>query len=114
MTAADFCRIEASTLRNTNFGYGRRGPAVIYLDSLMITPLYPVSGETVRTLALNSPREMKECYHVPASGVELPDVKEGDRLVVDSVEYPIDHVAEWNDNRVPCLHIVVGEIKRNG
>jgi hypothetical protein len=107
-----FCTVVSSTKRNSDQGGGKRGPAATHLSSLLITPLWPVSGETVRTFALNSPREMKECFHVPAAGLPLPDVKEGDRLVVAGVEYPIDHVAEWTDNRVPCLHIVVGEIKR--
>jgi len=106
------CTVKASTKRNPDLGDGVSGPLEINLKKLMITPLYPVSGETVRTLALNSPREIKECYHVPACGADLPDVKEGDRLIVDGMEYPISFVEEWPDPHLPSLHIVVAEVKR--
>lgn len=108
----EFCTVRASTKRNTRLGDGERGELFTHLTRLMITPLYPLSGETARTLALNSPREAKECYHLPEQGSELPDVKEGDRLVIAGVEYPIRAVSEWNDPDLPSLHIVVGEIKR--
>jgi len=108
----DECTVRASTKRNLVLGSGVRGALATYLTRLMITPLYPLSGETAATLALNSPREAKECYHLPEVGSDLPDVKEGDRLVIDGVEYPITAVSEWNDPDLPSLHIVVGEIKR--
>lgn len=106
-----FTTVEASTKRSANLGGGKRGEAVELLETLMITPLYPLSAGTIRTLALNSPQEAKECYHIPSDST-LPDVKEGDFLVVDSVEYPIDYVSEWPDPDLPSLHIVVGEVKR--
>mgnify|MGYP007123473304 CR=1 FL=1 len=82
-----------------------------HLASLLITPLWPVSRETVNLLALNSPREYKECYHVPQASDVLPDVGEGDVLVIGAVEYRVDYVGEWTDNSVPCLHIIAQEIK---
>jgi len=110
MTARSFCTITASTKRNVSLGGGRTGAAVTYLASLLVTPLWPVSADTVRSEGLNSPREYKECYHVP-SGVTLPDVLEGDVLVHGGSSYPIFSAAEWTDGSVPCLRIVVQQIK---
>lgn len=111
MSARSFCTVEASTKRNPAVAGNKKGAAVTNLSSLLITPLWPVSNETIRTLDLNSPREMKECYHVPAPDEALPDVKERDILVIGSDEYPIDHVSEWTDSDVPCLQIIVGQVK---
>lgn len=110
MTARTFCTITASTKRNVDLGSGRTGAATENLASLAVTPLWPVSADTVRSEGLNSPREYKECYHVP-SGAALPDVIEGDVLVHGGSEYPIYSVAEWTDSGVPCLRIVVQEVK---
>lgn len=111
MSARSFCSVTASTKRNPAVSGNKKGAAVTNLASLLITPLWPVGNETIRTLDLNSPREMLEAYHVPAAGDALPDVKERDILVVGSNEYPIDWVGQWTDGDVPCLHIVVGEVK---
>lgn len=111
MTARDFCTVTAATKRSQDLGSNRRGAPATNLNSLAITPLWPVSRETVNVLALNSPREFKECFHVPAAGGSLPDVLEGDVLTVDGSDYRIDHVGEWTDDDVPTLHIVVQEVK---
>ena len=111
MSARSFCTVEASTKRNQDLGSGRTGAPVANLASLLVTPLWPVSRETINVLALNSPREFKECFHVPAAEASLPDVVEGDVLTHGGVDYHIDHVAEWTDGDVPCLHIVVQEVK---
>lgn len=112
MSAADFCTVTASTKRAEDLGSGRSGAPVANLASLLITPLWPLGPETVRELAINSPREFKECYHVPSGA--LPDVLEGDVLVIGSTEYPIYHVGEWTEissGDAPCLQIVVQEVK---
>lgn len=104
------CTVTASTKRST----GGNTPAT-NLASLLITPLWPLSPQTQSLVELNSPREAKECYHVPTAGGSLPDVAEGDRLVIGSTEYPVLYAAEWTGidaNDIPCLHIVVQEIKR--
>lgn len=111
MSARSFCTVTASVKRNTTVAGNKKGAATTHLASLLITPLWPVGRETIRTLDLNSPREMKECYHCPADGEALPDVQERDILVAGSDEYPIDAVMEWTDGTIPCLHIVVGEVK---
>lgn len=112
MSAANFCTVTASTKRNPDLGSGRRGSPTANLTSLLITPLYPLSRESTSTLGINSPREFKECYHVPAPGAALPDVKEGDILTVAGVDYPVYWAGEWNDSAVPCLHIIAQEVKR--
>jgi hypothetical protein len=110
MSAASFCTVTASTKRGITTA-GRTAAPTSYLASILITPLWPVSAETVRTMDLNSPREMKEAYHVPLAGVALPDVKEGDVLTVGGVDYPVYSAAEWTDGDVPTLHIVVQQVK---
>ena len=111
MSARDFCTITASTKRNADLGSGRTGAAITNLASLLVTPLWPISRETIRLLDLASPREFKECFHVPAAGASLPNVLEGDVLTVAGTDYRIDHVAEWTDDDVPSLHIVAQEVK---
>lgn len=103
--------MEASTKRNSTVSGNRLGAATTHLASLLITPLWPVGRETIRLLDLNSPREMKEAFHVPIAGGVLPDVKERDILVIGANEYPIDAVLEWTDGDIPSLHIIVGQVK---
>lgn len=110
MTARSFCTVTASTKRNATDG-NRHTAAEAYLAGLLITPLWPVGQETIRLLDLNSPRKMKEAFHVPAAGDALPDVQEGDILVVDGDDYPVDFVGQWTDGAIPTLHIVVGEVR---
>lgn len=110
--AHPFCSITASTKRNPAPVAGRTTAAVAYLTALLVTPLWPVSNETVRQLDINSPREMKETFHVP-TGDTLPDVREGDILTVAGVDYPVFWAGEWPDlsGGIPTLHIVVSQIK---
>ena len=110
MSARAFCTVTASTKRNATVAGNKLGAAVTNLASLAITPLWPVSNQTLRILDLDSPRQMKECFHVPLAGVALPDVKERDLLIIGANSYPVDFVGEWTDGTVPCLQIVVGEV----
>lgn len=112
MTAAAFCTVSASTKRTQDLGNNLRGSPVTYLTGLLVTPLWSLRPETIETLGISSPREMKECYHAP-TGDTLPDVAEGDVLVHGGAEYRVDHVAEWPDlsGGVPTLQIVVSEVK---
>lgn len=113
MSAAAFCTISASTKRNVTTA-GKTAAATTNLASLLITPLWPMNQEISRTLGINSPREYKQTYHVPVDGVTtLPDVREADILVVNGVEYPVFWAGEWTDGDVPCLHLVVQELKQN-
>ena len=110
MSARAFCTIEASTKRNASLGSGRTGAPATNLVGLLCTPLWPVSRETVNVLELHSPREFRECFHVPAT-TTLPDVLEGDVLVHGGAEYRIAYVGEWTDWDIPTLHIVCQQIK---
>ena len=113
MSLQSFCTITASTKRSTVDINGRKAAPTTNLSSLLITPLWPLSAETIRTFDLNSPREMKECFHIPIAGGSLPDVKEGDLLVVSSVNYPVFSAGEWTPTPgLPqSLHIIVQEVK---
>lgn len=109
-----FCTVTASTKRNQDLGNNLRGAAITNLASLAVTPLWSLRPETIETLGISSPREYKECFHVP-TGDTLPDVVEGDVLVHGGTDYRIDHVAEWPDlsGGIPTLHIVVTAIKNS-
>ena len=110
--AHPFTTVQASTKRSESLGSGRTGAPITHLSALAITPLWPLQQGTVRELAIESPREFKEAYTVPDGDV-LPDVREGDVLVVGGREYPVWWVGEWGDlaGGVPCLHIIVQEVK---
>lgn len=112
MTAASFCTVTASTKRNPAPVAGRITAPVTSLSSILITQLWPVSPQTVSILALNSPREAKECYHVPVGTTTLPDVREGDVLTVSATDYIVISAAEWTDADVPTLQIVVQQVKQ--
>jgi len=78
----------------------------------MITPFWPVNTHIVDMASFgDAPHEVKECYHVPATGAALPDIREGDVIVVDGVDYPVSFVAEWGDpsghGHITSLQIVV-------
>lgn len=112
--AASFCTQTATIKRNADLGGGITGAPVVHLASLAITPVWPiqrVDAQMQSLLELASARELKECYHVPTS-TTLPDVQEGDLLVLGSAEYPILHVMEWTDWDVPALQIILQEVKQ--
>jgi len=142
VSAALFCTTTASTKRASDLSNGRRGTPAEHIAALLITPLWPLSPDTVAVLGLNSPREFKECYFVPVassynqseswyldSGLylnnglyldspqtvtnQLPDVREGDILVVGGYEYPVHAVAEWVDiaGGIPAMQIIVQQVK---
>lgn len=89
-----------------------------HLSGLSILPLMPVSPETIERLGLNSPREQKETFAKSQAhtddGIEVaqvPDIREGDRLVISGVKYPVQAVGEWNDGTYDYLDIVVDKQK---
>ena len=107
-----FCTQTATVSRNQDLGSNRTGAAATVISALPITPVWPVSPATIETLQLSSPREQKECYHVPDGDV-LPDVRERDVLTTGGTSYIVVAVAEWGDiaGGVPSLQIVVEEVK---
>lgn len=66
--AHPFCSVAASTKRSADLGSGRTGAPAAHLALLQVTPLWPLQQGTVRELAIESPREFKEAYHVPGAG----------------------------------------------
>lgn len=112
MSAQQFCTVTASTMRNQSTSLTQVGEHEPYLAGLQITPFWPVNTEIVDMTGIGeSPHEIKECYHVPADGSQLPDIQEGDVIVVEDKRYPVSFVAEWGDpighGHIASLHIIV-------
>lgn len=97
-------RITASTKRPPAISGGKRGAAVTHISTLKITPLDPVDGDTVRRLNLATTVEVLQTFC--ESGY---DIKDGDVLVVDSVEYPIRAVSDWAFINSTYLHLIVDQ-----
>jgi hypothetical protein len=112
MSAANFHQMTVRILRPEDLGNGRVGPPVEVIPALDVTPLWPLSPETLAEIDINSPREYKETYHAEKAEMALPDVREGDIMETpDGRTYPIDSVAEWIDRDIPTLRMVVQEVK---
>lgn len=110
MSALAFMTELVTILRNEDLGSGRTGNAIVFLSNVAMSKLWPVGQETISQLALNSPREFKECFHVSSSA--LPDIREGDILrTADDADYPIMAVNEWDDDDIATLHVVVQQVK---
>ncbi len=103
---ADMATVTASTKRAT-MSSGLRGEASTNLPSLKCTPLDPVDAELRHSLELDTVHELLQTF---VDGV--PDIEEGDILVVGAVEYPIRSCAEWTWNGSAYLHLVVEDLKR--
>ena len=76
------------------------------LTGLKCLPLMPVDPETRKRLELNTPHVIYETYlHGDL------DIRKGDRLVVDSVEYPIHSVAPWPWQSDIFLHLILEDLR---
>jgi hypothetical protein len=88
--AMPFAATAAGTKRAT-LTAGKRGAPVTYLTGLVCTP--PDAADRKAELMLRAgetPHRLLETY------IEgLPDIQEGDRLVVGSAEYAVRAVARW-------------------
>ena len=82
--------VDCSTKRKPAFVDNKRGPAVEYLTGLKCLPLDPVTPETEFIPVLNNPFEQLQ---TALQGD--PDIVEGDILVVASVDYKVNAVADW-------------------
>jgi len=84
--------VTASTKRFASVGAstGLRSAATTSIASLKCTPLDPVDPETKQRLGLDTPHTLLQCY--VDAGL---DIRAGDILVVDSVEYPIKVCGTW-------------------
>jgi hypothetical protein len=94
VTAQDAATMAASTKRPPAASGGKVSQPVTHLVGLLIVPPLPADREMVEQAELRNPREAKVTYIFP-TGAALPDVVEGDLLVVGSTEYLINLVKEW-------------------
>lgn len=100
--------VAATTKRNSD-GTGMAA----HLSGLSITALYPASAEIVTEAGLEgAAREYRQtfikaqCHTDDGTTVtQIPDILEGDNLVVGGLEYRVRMVAPWKD----VLHLIVGE-----
>jgi len=101
--------VTASTKRPPAIVDGKRGAAVTHVASLACTPLDPVDAEIRERVGLQTPHELLQT-HIQG-GV---DIREGDVLVVGSVEYPIRAVEEWTwpGDQTDYLTLYLEELKR--
>lgn len=98
MTAQDAAALGASTKRAPAASGGKVAAPVTYLTDLFIMPPLPPlqsNRELLQQVTLANPREGKLTYAFPDSSGALPDVAEGDLLVVGDTEYLVHLVNEW-------------------
>lgn len=95
MTASLAATTTASTKRAPAASGGKVGAPAAYLTGLTIVPILPAARELTEQAQLQNPREAKQTFIFANSANALPDVTEGDLLVVASVEYLIHLVNEW-------------------
>lgn len=95
MSASDSATITASTKRPPALSGGKVGSPATHLRSVAILPLLPASQELALEGQLRSAREGKMTFAFADGDNELPDILEGDLLVVSGVEYPVKMVKEW-------------------
>lgn len=90
MGLTDLATVTASTKRSPAIVSGKRSTPTTSIASLSITPLDPVSVETMQRMSLGTPVNFYECY--AAGGL---DIRAGDVLTVSGTDYPIRAVGEW-------------------
>lgn len=86
-----------------------------HLSGLAVTLPYPVDAEVVNEAGLEgAAREYKQVFarkqaHIDdsVSVDQIPDIIEGDNLIIDGVTYRVRSAAEWDG----LLHLVVGQMK---
>lgn len=83
---------------------GGKGPPATYLVGLKCTPLDPVDAQTHAAMQLGTAFKLLQTF---LEGT--PDIKDGDVLVVGSVEYPIKSAMQWNNP--DYVHLIVEKLK---
>jgi hypothetical protein len=108
MSFDHFATVTASTKRPPAIAGGKRGTPAANLTSLKCTPLDPVDSEIRERFGLNAPMELLQTF--VEGGL---DIKEGDLLVVSSVEYPIRAVGDWHwpPDTANYLHLILEQLK---
>lgn len=77
-----------------------------HLSNLKCTPLFPVSAETQTRLDIQSPYKTFETFLQ-----DNPDIKNGDLLVINTVEYEIKSAAPWAFAGDTRMHLVVEDTR---
>lgn len=111
----------ATTTRSPDPVAGKIGPRVAFLSGLSILPLMPASKSTVQKAGLDGAKiELWETYtekHVHTeSAVEvdqIPNIEQGDVLVVNSINYEVVWVGNWGttSSTAGFLQIMLEEVK---
>jgi hypothetical protein len=89
---------------------GKRSETWSKLADVSVTPLMPVSSETIRRMELQSPTKVFEVYC--QSSTKL-NISEGCSLLLDGETYLIKGVAPWDDFRGSTTYQLVIEDVRN-
>ena len=89
MTDRSFAFIATVTASTKRASSLTSGP-VAYLTNLKCIPRAPVDTTTRQRPDLQTPHMLFETFFQ-----DDPDIKKGDLLVIDSVEYPVKNVEPW-------------------
>lgn len=95
MSASDSATVTASTKRPPTASGGKVGVPAMNLKSVAVVPLLPVGQDLIQEASLKNPREAKVTYAFADSDNVLPDIMEGDLLVVSGTEYLVNYVKEY-------------------
>jgi hypothetical protein len=93
--------VSAETRRNPPAVAGKIAAPVLHLSGVRILRPMPVSAQIAEFYRLQSPRETFVTY------TEETDVREGDVLVAQGVEYRVTAVGEWDGS----LEVILGRVK---
>lgn len=95
MSASDAATVTASTKRSPAVSGGKVASPATHLASVLIVPLLPVGQDLIQEASLQNPREAKVTYVFADEDNVLPDITEGDLLVVSGTEYLVNYVKEY-------------------
>lgn len=98
----------ASTKRPPDVSGGKRGTPSTNIASLACYPLVPIDAQLQERMHLEGAMKLWQTF--AQGGL---DILEGDLLCIDSTEYPVRYVEEWDwhPDSADRLLIVVEELK---
>lgn len=113
MSASTLATVTASTKRAPAAVSSVIAAPVENLASVMITPFQALNAELAHDVTIHDPSESKACHAFGAAATNvLPDIVEGDVLVVGGVDYAIIAVHEFNrDSYGSYMRIIVQQGK---
>lgn len=113
--------VSCSTKRNPDVADGKRGARATHLKDVSIVSLMPASTQTLRhpafqSLAVELWETFTHSHEHTDDGetvTQVPDIHQGDVLVVGGEDYYVQFVGEWPATSYTdaYLHIVVQEHK---